>query len=221
MWKTLAKITFVLVVTGLAWFSIAMAVIAICATVLVAIQEKASSLIEISFGPLRAKLERTVSESEKLVSGLRNLALAQSKALVSASAHTGRFGTDDAWIYHAAKDIEAGLQAIGATESEIIESRSDLVRLTLRDLGCAATNGSTVPSQLGNDAILEWKKFRRTDDLSDPDFLEDWLTKHSALGPQQQSILNAMRWIRDAKDIQNAEQYLLRNVEAKLKKADQ
>ncbi|HEX2811327.1 MAG TPA: hypothetical protein VHO04_01495 [Sphingopyxis sp.] len=219
MWKAITKIAFVLAVTSLAWFSIAVAIIAICATVLVAIHDKASSLIEISFGPLRAKLERTVSESEKLISGLRNLAVAQSKAIVSASAHTGRFGTADDWIFSASKDIEAGLRAIGATDDEIMEARSDLVRLTLRDLGAAATNGSTLPTQLGQEATSEWQDFRRTEKLSDPDFIEAWLIKHIAFGADQQKIVEAMRWIRDARDIRDADQYLLRNIESQLEKA--
>lgn len=208
-WKIIAKIAFVVGVTGLAWVSVPLAIIAICAAVLVALHDKASSLVEFSFGPLKAKLERNVSDSEELLSGLKNLALAQSRALVSASAHTGRFATDDAWIFHAAKDLEASLRAIGMSESELADSRSALVKLTMRDLGAAATNGSSLPSRLGDEAVSEWRAFRRTDQLSDPDFVQTWLEKHRAYGPKQKVVIEAMRWIAEHQDIRDADQYLL------------
>jgi len=204
-----ARVAFILCVSAIGYVSVTVAILIIVTVLLTFLQSKADSLIELSFGPLKAKLEKTVSESEKLITGLRKLSLAQSKALVSAAAHTGRFATDDAWIFHAAKDIEAGLKAIGATEIELAQSRSDLVRLTLRDLGACATNGGQVPIQLGEQAVSEWQKFRGTPDLLNPQFIETWLQKYNALGQEQRVVLEAMRYLINFGDIRNEEQFLL------------
>lgn len=50
--KTALRIGFVIAATALAWFSIPVATVAIAASILVALQAKAGTLIEISFGPL-------------------------------------------------------------------------------------------------------------------------------------------------------------------------
>jgi hypothetical protein len=211
---------FILTATLLSWFNPASAIILICACLLVALFPKFESIVELSFGPLKAKLERTVSESEKLLSGLRSLALAQSKALVSASAHTGRFATKDSWIFHASKDIEAGLRAIGMTEDELRIARSDLVRLAIRDIGAAATNGSYVPTELGDSAVTEWQAFRKNESLSDPDFLQAWLERHEVYGEDQKKLIEAMRWIIEHQDLKDEEQFLLPKSEYKLVKSD-
>lgn len=166
-WKLLAKAAFVFGTTALAYFDLPVALFSVGVMVLAALYDKADSLIELSFGPLKAKLERSVSESEKLLSGLRSLALAQSKAVVAAASSTGRFASDDAWIFHTAKEVENGLRAIGVSEDELIEARSALVSLTLRDLGATATNGSYLPSILGDEAVAEWQELRKSGKLSD------------------------------------------------------
>lgn len=61
------KVGFVAAVTALAFFSIPVAVVALVATILVALNEKASGIVELSFGPLKTKLERDLSEAEKLL----------------------------------------------------------------------------------------------------------------------------------------------------------
>ncbi len=215
--KRIAKISaFVIGTTALAYFNLPVAIFALCATILALLYEKADSLIEVSFGPLKAKLERNVSEAEKLISGLRSLALAQSRAIVAAASHTGRFATKDAWIFYALKDIERGLNAIGASDKELSEMRSSLVELTLRDLGATATNGSIVPTLLNDTAVNEWKEFRSTKQLSNPDFVETWLAKHNVLGADQRAIIEAMRWISEHKDIRDEAQYMLTKEEFKL-----
>ena len=214
--KFVGKGAFVIGATVLAYFDMPLALFAVSVSILTALYDKADSLIELSFGPLKAKLERNVSESEKMLSGLRSLALAQSKAVVAAASATGRFASDDAWIFHTMKEIETGLKAIGASSEELAEARSKLVKLTLRDLGATATNGSYVPSHLGEEAVEEWHTFRRTEELSDPDFVEKWLAKHNALGVRQREVIAAMRWIRENRDIRDEAQYLLTKMQADL-----
>ena len=109
-----------------------------------------------------------------------------------------------------------GVKAIGASSEELAEARSKLVKLTLRDLGATATNGSYVPSHLGEEAVEEWHTFRRTEELSDPDFVEKWLAKHNALGVRQREVIAAMRWIRENRDIRDEAQYLLTKMQADL-----
>lgn len=212
----ISTIIFIAAVTVLSWFSIGSSIIAICATLLAVLYPKFESIVEISFGPLKAKLKRTITESENLIEGLRNLALAQSKALVSASAHTGRFAADDDWIFLAAKDIESGLRTIGASELELNEAISGLVKLTLRDLGAAATNGNNLPIQLGGSAVAEWREFRSNENLSNPDFIENWLKKYNVYSDDQRKIVEAMRWIIKNNNIRDSEQYMLAKNEHKL-----
>src|SRR3546814_12663545 len=89
--KQALSIAFVIAVTALAWFHLPVAVIAMCASILAALYGKASTLVEVSFGPLQAKLERDVSEAEKLVAKLRELAALQAKAAIGAAVRTGRW----------------------------------------------------------------------------------------------------------------------------------
>jgi hypothetical protein len=121
-------------------------------------------------------------------------------------------------LFRALKDIESGLNAIGASNEELIEMRSSLIHLTLRDLGATATNGSALPTQLGEDAVREWQEFRRTNRLSDPDFVEQWLIKHESFGSVQREIVDAMRWISQHKDIRDESQYMLTKLESKLER---
>ena len=53
--KWAARVAFVVGITALTWFSVPAAIMAVAATILVAVQSRASTLIELSFGPLRAK----------------------------------------------------------------------------------------------------------------------------------------------------------------------
>src|SRR3546814_11673630 len=88
--KQALSIAFVIAVTALAWFHLPVAVIAMCASILAALYGKASTLVEVSFGPLKAKLEREVSEAEKLVAKLRKIASLQAKAARSEARRVGK-----------------------------------------------------------------------------------------------------------------------------------
>src|SRR3546814_18060514 len=93
--KQALSIAFVIAVTALAWFHIPVAVIAMCASILAALYGKASTLVEVSFGPLKAKLERDVSEAEKIVAKLRELAALKAKADSGASVRTDRWAQNE------------------------------------------------------------------------------------------------------------------------------
>jgi hypothetical protein len=204
----LLKAVFVGAVTALAWFSVPVAIVAICASVLAALHDKASSIIELSFGPLKAKLERELTDAEQLLDRLKSFAAVQARAAIAASAHTGRFSAANDWIFASAKRLEEALKAIGASSDQIRESRSDLIQLTLLDAGHAATGGNIVPMHLAKEAQVEWKTARDQKLFSDPEYTEGWLRKQGQFTSERQKILDDMRWIIANGDIQNSEQYL-------------
>lgn len=210
----LAKAGFVVGVTVLSWFSVPAATVAICAIILVALHAKAGTLIELSFGPLRAKLERELSEAEKLVNKLRSFAALQAKTVIAASSRTGRWPdeTDD-WQFANLRAVEAALRDMGASEDELREARSDLVRLTILDLGNAALGNSRVPMKLGNEAVEEWQAIKREGRHASPDVIEAYLTKWNALTVDRQGRIEDMRWIIEHGDIRDREQYLRAHTE--------
>jgi hypothetical protein len=204
----IAKAVFVIAVTSLAWFNVAAAIVAICAVLLTVLHGKASSIIELSFGPLKAKIERELSDAEKLVGQLKRVAAIQARQAIAASARTGRFASEDDWIFVATKRTEAALRELGVSEEELQEARSDLVQLTLYDLGSSATGGAYIPSALGSDAVREWREAKRVKAFSDPNAVEAWLSKWGVLNPARQERIADMRWILEHHDIRDADQYM-------------
>ncbi len=206
----IVRLLFVGAVTALAWFHLAASIMFVCSVVLIAIGGKLESLVEFSFGPLRAKIERNLSESEKLLDGLKNLASIQARSLNAASVHTGRFGSADDWIFQSVKRNEAGLRAIGLSEDEVREARSDFVRLTVRDAGQAAIGGGYVPQKLGKIAVAEWQELTK-DSVGDPDAVEAFLIKWDALSPERLERIEDMRWMIKHQDVRDSEQYMRAN----------
>ncbi len=202
------KILFVAGVTLLAWFNVSAAILAVCATLIVALHDKFESLIELSFGPLRAKLERNLSASEKLVEKLRTYAAVQAKAAIAASVHTGRFSSGTDWIFVNAKRVEGGLKELGLSAVEIEDARKELVELTIRDLGSVAIGHGHLPMHLEEQARTEWMELHRSPALSDPEAVSSYLAKWGELSPERARILDDMRWIRENRDIRDSEQYL-------------
>lgn len=202
------KIAFIAVATLLAMWNVAMAVAFVSATILALLYGKADSLIEVSFGPLKAKLQRDITEAERLMEKLRALAAAQGRAAIAASAHTGRFATDDDWIFQSAKRVESALRDLDVSEAKLIEARSELVTLTIRDAAMIALGSSYVPTKLGDAAHAPWKEIREVRPYPLPDQIERWLSEWGALSPQHQQRINDMRWMIEHKDVQNSEMYL-------------
>ena len=209
MWKLLtwvARIVFVAVITCLAWFNISASVMAVCAVVLVAISSKLESLVEFSFGPLKAKIERNLSESEKLLSDLKGFASIQARAANAACVWTGRFASGDDWIFQSVKRVERGLKDLGATEDQLIEARSDFVQLTIRDAAIAATGGNRVPA-LGGSSDDEWRNLRGAHRV-DPDRVQEFLSRWGKLEPERLLRIEDMRWMIANRDVRDAEQYM-------------
>ncbi len=199
---------FVGVATVLSWFSVSAALIAVSTTMLCVLYGKLDFIIEVSFGPLKAKLERNISESERLLQALKRFASVQAKATASAAVHTGRFASGDDWIFLATKGLENALKEIGATEDDLVQVRSDLVRLTLRDLGAVAMGGGLIPSKLGKIAVAEWQQLRKDGEANDPDAVEAWLRKWDVLTEDRQQLLEDMRWIVANRDVRDRGQYM-------------
>ena len=206
VWKPLARIAFVVSITTLAWLNISASVMAVCAVVLVVLGGKLESLVEISFGPLKAKIERNLSESEKLLESLKSFAAIQARAANSASVWTGRFASGDDWIFQSVKRVEQGLIELGLNEDQLIEARRDFVDLTIGDAGSAATGGNYVPG-LGDDSEADWRELRNSH-RKDPDAVEAFLKKWDRLDDHRIQRINDMRWMIEHRDVRDAEQYM-------------
>lgn len=202
------RAAFVLAAIGLAWFSLPVAIIAIVAVALVIIQSKANSLIEFSFGPLKAKLERELSDAEKVVEKLKHLAVLQAKAAMMAAMRTGRWaGGDDVWQFEHAKQLEQALREIGSSEDALREVRADLVWFAVFDAGHSATGGNLVPSHLDEQARKEWSEARDKTQFRNPDVVTEWLSKWGQMTPERQTLIDDMRWMESNQDVKDIEQF--------------
>ena len=205
--KWLLRISFVAAVTVLSWFSVSAAVIAIAATILVALQDRASTLIEVSFGPLRAKLERDVSEAEELVSKLRQFAGLQARAIMQATIRTGRWADTSDWQLRILRELENALRGLGLTDDDLKASRADFIRYTVNDAGSAALGGGIVPSYLGQDALAEYHAISTKGLSKTPDDIEAYLRKWEALTEERQQRIDDMRWMIEHQDVKDSEMF--------------
>lgn len=212
---------FVLAVTALSWFSMPAATVAICASVLVALQGKASTLVELSFGPLKAKLQRDVTEAEKLVAKLRSMAIIQAKATNAAIVRTGRFAENSDWRYLQLRTTEAALRALGVEEPLIADARAEFVRFVAFDLGAGAMGGpSRLPLELQQPGLSDWYAVMNKEQSMTPDDVQAFLTKWDKLSPARLERVNDMRWVLDHGDIRDREQYLRSIIALEWKPAD-
>lgn len=206
IWIQLLNVAFVICITALAWLNLPASIMAVSAVVLVVVGGKLESLVEISFGPLKAKIERNLSESEKLLAGLKNFAAIQARAANSASVWTGRFASGDDWIFQSVKRVEQGLKELGLSDEQLLEARRDFVNLTIGDAAIAATGGGYVPG-LGGDSEAEWRDLREKH-RRDPDAVEALLTKWGRLEPERLQRIEDMRWMIANQDVRDADQYM-------------
>lgn len=201
------KVGFVFAVTALAYFSIPAAVIAIVATILVALNEKAGGIVELSFGPLKTKLERDLSEAEKLLGKLRLLLQLQAKASISAGVRAGRWASEDGWLYDNVRSLESAMKDVGLSEDQIKDARQEFVRFTIIDAKYAAFGSHQVPSFLGHEAATEWTGLRSGDQL-EIDKIENFLNKWGLHSPERTQILEDVKWMLENQDVRDREQYL-------------
>jgi hypothetical protein len=209
MLKWTARACFIVAVTALTWFSVSMAIVAICACILVALQARASTLIEVSFGPLRAKLERELSEAEKLVGKLREFATLQAKALVTSTIRVGRWAdATPEWQFDSLRQTEDALRDLGVPEEALSHVRSDFVKFTVSDAGNSALGTNSLPSNLPPEGQSEWQAIRRKGLDKTPDEIESFLTKWEALTSERKTLLDDMRWMLEHRDIRDRAQFL-------------
>lgn len=200
---------FVFIATALAWFNLPVSIVAIVAVALVFLQSKASSLVEFSLGPLKAKLECELSDAEKLVEKLRSMTVLQARAAITSGIRTGRWpGNDDVWQFENSKHLEIALREMGTSEDDLRAVRADLVWFTIFDTGHSATGGVTLPMHLSKDACREWSEARDKQDFIDPDKVASWLQKWGQMTPERQVLVDDMVWMQANQDVKDVEQYL-------------
>lgn len=206
--KTTLKVGFVLAVTGLAWFNVTAAIIAICATVLTALQGKAGEVIEFSFGPLRAKLKQEISEAERLIEHLRAASISQAKAIVASGLRTGRFSEQTDWQYQSLRAIESNLRQMGIGDDELRDLRKEFVAYTIADAGGMVMGQGHIPSKNGQFLEAEWREALGKYPDRDPTKIETFLNKHDLMNAERKQRLDDMRWMAQHGDVQDAAMYL-------------
>lgn len=203
------KLIFIAVITMLAWFNLSAAIMAVAATILVVLWDKAKDIVEISFGVLKAKINRDLSEAEKLVGQLRDFSALQTKALFSAAIRTGRWaGEGDAWLFHHVKALEASLVEMGAKPDTIFAARQEFVRFTASDAGAMALGSGRVPTVKGKMLEKEWRAAIGKHGERDPDVLEAFLMEHDLMTEERQIRIDDMRWMLAEGDVRDEEMYL-------------
>lgn len=206
--KAVLRGGFVVAATALAWFSIPAAVVAIVASILVALQAKAGALIEISFGPLKAKLEREVTEAERLVKQLREFAALQAQAIVAAGVRAGRWSSESDWLYLHVKELEASLRGMGVSEEALKTSRQEFVTYAVHDAAHMAMGGGRLPKKDGEYLDSEWREALGEFPNTDPDRIEAFLNRHGLMNPERLTRIADMRWMIEHGDVRDAEQYM-------------
>lgn len=205
--KAFLKIGFVCGVTLLAWFNIPAAIVAVVATILVALHDKASGLIEISFGPLKAKLEREITQAERLVEQLKSFAALQSRVLLSAGVRTGRFSDETDWLYQHQQAMQRDLRAMGVAEEDLAAARAEFVEYAVRDAAQMAMGSGQIPSVGGTMLQSEWRAA-----LDDPcnggaERIEKFLNDHGLMNHERKLRIDDMRWMIEHGDVRDAAQF--------------
>jgi len=104
------------------------------------------------------------------------------------------------------KRVEAGLRELEISEVEIVEARSEFVRLTIRDAAIAATGGVYAPG-LGGDSESEWCELRNAK-VIDPDAISAFLLRWNQLTPERIQRIEDIRWMMANNDVRDSEQYM-------------
>lgn len=203
------KVAFVIGVTVLAWFNVSAAIMAVAASILVVLWDKAKDIVEISFGVLKAKIQRDVSEAEKLVQQLRDFSALQTEAIFSAAVRSGRWaGEGDAWVFHHVKALEASLAGMGVAPETIKAARQELVRFTASDAGAMAMGSGRIPKVDGKYVEKDWREALGKHGDRDPDRIEAFLTGHDLMNEARQERINDMRWMIENGDVRDEAMYL-------------
>jgi hypothetical protein len=204
--KRCLQLLFVVTVTALAWFNVAAAVIAICAIVLVAMGGRLESLVEFSFGPLKAKLEKNLTESEILIQKLREFSIIQAAEAVATRAHMNRWASEGDTDLRSITRIVDGLRATGCSDSDLQQVKWPFVEMTIKDVGMAAIGLGRIPVHLGTEATNEWQEVAR--ERGNPDRIEGYLRKWDVLTPERFQRITDMRWMIENRDILDTDMYL-------------
>ena len=206
--RLILKIAFVGGVTALAVFSPPAALLAIAAAVLAALHGKADSIVELTLAPLRARLDRAVTESEQLVARLRAMVIVHARIGFISASGAGKGPNSDGWQFDLMRELETSLRNLDIPEADIASARADVVKIALVDLEHAAAGGNHVPLDLPKDAQWVWASARHDGRFQDPDLLEQWLTQWGMLTDDRRKLIEDMRWIKTHGDFRDRDQFL-------------
>lgn len=206
--ETVLSIGFVVAAVALAFFSVAAATSFVCATILVVLYPRIETVIEFSFGPLKARLERNLSASEVLLDQLRELSVIQARLGMSTAARSGRFHDPDDWIFQRMKELDAHLGKMGVVPEVRKEIRGDSITSILYDFRNTILGGNFWQfTELGLEAQKEWRELRSSP-IIDVAAIERWLVRWEIMTEDRRVRLEDMKWIIEHHDIRDRDQFL-------------
>ena len=211
-WATLiVGLLFVGIASSLAAFGdVSAAVVFMCAGILAALYPRMGALVEISLGPLTAKLERNVQESERLLGQLRSTAIRQARFSLETAVRTRGSPSRDDFLYNALKETERSLRALPAEKGEIEEATEPAISAILADFAGSITGGDAryveVPGEARRAREEIWRNRKAG---GDPDAIESWVKRWLHFSPKHHQSLEEMRWIRDNRTVRDVEQFRL------------
>jgi len=204
-------IAFVVITTVLAWLGGATVVGAmLCAAVLVVLYGRVDDVVEFSLGPLKARLEKNVAESERLLNGLRSMALAQIRRRLDEAASVADrdfyLGNDDLYIIQdQALDDLRNLGIVGNDANNIIRP---YVLTIAKQLGNRALGvPSSVTFLLGETAESERQEIMLQNNSNpNPETIHKWLEKYGVCSERVHQLVADMAELIEAGRIQTSDQ---------------
>lgn len=146
---------------------------------------------EITFGPLKAKLQRRIDEAEALLVKIRESAVLAAEANISSLVRMGRWSGYDVMAVDAIRQKFVDLLGeLGVDARKIHEVQNDWLRYNKFDYVMMITGGSTTPRNATPTEAEDWKRLRDIDNLPTPDALRRYLVGHGALTPSLDDLLN-------------------------------
>jgi hypothetical protein len=205
--NSVIKIFFIIIATSLSFYNLASSAIFICSAILVALAGKVGSLVEFSFGPLKAKLEKNVSESIEILESIKKISLVQAKAILDSAARSGRSSSSDASTFHTLKALDDQLEKLRISKEERTDARAEVVRSAIIDAAHVALGAEYAPSHLPPEARAEWNVLRDYSSI-DPDKIESFLQKWGCLDDKRAELIEDIRAMQLTRDIVDEAQFL-------------
>jgi hypothetical protein len=156
-----------------------------------------SDVLELSFGPLRARMRETLQETDEALERVRSLAQLSATGILNAVISTGRFGGgNDTWKVDLRDRIRSELAKLGVSDDEVRKSEALWNDLVAFDFVGIILGGSQAPSK--TEVWPQWKTLRARRPASPPSTLRDFLNEHGWMDEDRAAWIAAYeRFLKD------------------------